>query len=74
MSYNGKENTKESTQCSNSCQQNSVIHYFAELVLIQTALIAIAVTLAAYCCKVINCCSPGQRMPVIKVQVPPAQQ
>uniref|UniRef100_A0A674BDC4 Uncharacterized protein n=1 Tax=Salmo trutta TaxID=8032 RepID=A0A674BDC4_SALTR len=67
MSYNGKENMKESTQCPNSCQQNSDIHYFAELVLIQTALIAISVTLAAYCCKVVN-------GPVIKVQVPPAQQ
>ncbi|XP_038849589.1 uncharacterized protein LOC120047996 isoform X2 [Salvelinus namaycush] len=53
---------------------NSATHYFAELILIQTALIAISVTLAAYCCKVVNCCSPGPRMPVITVQVPPAQQ
>uniref|UniRef100_A0A4W5K1C2 Uncharacterized protein n=1 Tax=Hucho hucho TaxID=62062 RepID=A0A4W5K1C2_9TELE len=53
---------------------NSASHYFAELVLIQTALIAISVTLAAYCCKVANCCSPGPQMPVITVQVPPAQQ
>uniref|UniRef100_A0A673XX42 Uncharacterized LOC115167030 n=1 Tax=Salmo trutta TaxID=8032 RepID=A0A673XX42_SALTR len=53
---------------------NSATHYFAELILIQTALIAISITLAAYCCKVVNCCSPGPRMPVITVQVPPAQQ
>uniref|UniRef100_A0A4W5N9K6 Uncharacterized protein n=1 Tax=Hucho hucho TaxID=62062 RepID=A0A4W5N9K6_9TELE len=53
---------------------NSTAHYFAELVLIHTALIAISVTLAAYCCKVVNCCSPEERMPVITVQVPPAQQ
>uniref|UniRef100_A0A8C7MM01 Uncharacterized LOC109881661 n=1 Tax=Oncorhynchus kisutch TaxID=8019 RepID=A0A8C7MM01_ONCKI len=62
------------THCSNSCQQASTGHYLAELVLINTALIAISVTLSAYCCKVVNCCSPGQRMPVITVQVPPAQQ
>uniref|UniRef100_A0A8C7HVP8 Uncharacterized LOC109881661 n=1 Tax=Oncorhynchus kisutch TaxID=8019 RepID=A0A8C7HVP8_ONCKI len=53
---------------------NSATHYFAELILIQTAIIAISVTLAAYCCKVVNCCSPGRRMPVITVQVPTAQQ
>ncbi|CAB1318601.1 unnamed protein product, partial [Coregonus sp. 'balchen'] len=41
---------------------NSAAHYLAEMVLIQTALIAISVTLAAYCCKVVNCCSRGPRM------------
>uniref|UniRef100_A0A4W5N9J2 Uncharacterized protein n=1 Tax=Hucho hucho TaxID=62062 RepID=A0A4W5N9J2_9TELE len=51
---------------------NSTTHYFAELVLIETALIAISVTLAAYCCKVVNCCSPDHEWGVI--QVPPAQQ
>lgn len=56
------KNMTQSTQYSNSFQQDSTAHYFAELVLIQTALIAISVTLAAYCCKVVNCCSPGQRM------------
>nr|XP_023997442.1 uncharacterized protein LOC112074513 isoform X1 [Salvelinus alpinus] len=65
-----------STDHNNTCYSitDSTAHYFAELVLIHTALIAISVTLAAYCCKVVNCCSPGQRMPVITVQVPPAQQ
>ncbi|XP_029576923.1 uncharacterized protein LOC115167031 isoform X1 [Salmo trutta] len=66
-----------STDHNNTCYsitQASTGHYLAELVLINTALIAISVTLAAYCCKVVNCCSPGQRMPVITVQVPPAQQ
>ncbi|CAL8384576.1 unnamed protein product [Arctogadus glacialis] len=38
--------------------------------LVQTALVAISITLAAYCCKVINCCSPGSRMPVITLQAP----
>uniref|UniRef100_A0A8C8FCV1 Uncharacterized protein n=1 Tax=Oncorhynchus tshawytscha TaxID=74940 RepID=A0A8C8FCV1_ONCTS len=53
-----------STDHNDSCYSitDSTAHYFAELVLIQTALIAISVTLAAYCCKVVNCCSPGQRM------------
>ncbi|KAK6294363.1 hypothetical protein J4Q44_G00351930 [Coregonus suidteri] len=65
-----------STDHDNTCYsfKDSTAHYFAELVLIHTALIAISVTLAAYCCKVVNCCSPGPRMPVITVQVPPAQQ
>ncbi|XP_052340672.1 uncharacterized protein LOC127913154 isoform X2 [Oncorhynchus keta] len=65
-----------STDHNDSCYSitDSTAHYFAELVLIQTALIAISVTLAAYCCKVVNCCSPGQRMPVITLQVPPTQQ
>ncbi|XP_036836873.1 uncharacterized protein LOC110526598 isoform X1 [Oncorhynchus mykiss] len=64
-----------STDHNDSCYSitASTGHYLAELVLINTALIAISVTLAAYCCKVVNCCSPGQRMPVITVQVPPAQ-
>ncbi|XP_070849487.1 membrane-spanning 4-domains subfamily A member 4A-like [Chaetodon trifascialis] len=49
-------------------------HFFAESVLIQVALMAISITLAAYCCKVVNCCLPAPKMPVITVQVPPAQQ
>ncbi|XP_055755825.1 uncharacterized protein LOC129834658 [Salvelinus fontinalis] len=65
-----------STDHDNTCYSitDATAHYFAEVVLIHTALIAISVTLAAYCCKVVNCCSPGQRMPVITLQVPPAQQ
>ncbi|KAK9524396.1 hypothetical protein VZT92_016793 [Zoarces viviparus] len=49
-------------------------HFFAEVVVIQAALFAISVTLAAYCCKVVNCCSPAPKMPVITVHVPPVQQ
>ncbi|XP_046905149.1 uncharacterized protein LOC124487124 isoform X2 [Hypomesus transpacificus] len=49
-------------------------HYTVEHFLIQTVSVAISVTLAAYCCKVINCCSPTSRMPVITVQAPPTQQ
>lgn len=49
-------------------------HFYAEIMLIQAALFAISVTLFAYCCKVVNCCSPAPKMPVITVQVPTAQQ
>ncbi|XP_046905152.1 uncharacterized protein LOC124487126 [Hypomesus transpacificus] len=48
--------------------------YSVEHFLIQAVSVAISVTLAAYCCKVINCCSPTSRMPVITVQAPPTQQ
>ncbi|XP_056155993.1 uncharacterized protein LOC130130338 [Lampris incognitus] len=57
------------------CQQlqNADYHRYAENILIHAALIAISATLAAYCCKVVNCCSPTANMPVITVQAPPAQ-
>ncbi|XP_037832617.1 uncharacterized protein LOC108242261 isoform X2 [Kryptolebias marmoratus] len=45
-------------------------HFFAGGVLIQAALLAISVTLAAYCCKVVNCCGPAPKMPMITVQTP----
>ncbi|XP_061139938.1 uncharacterized protein LOC133157414 [Syngnathus typhle] len=32
---------------------------------------AISVTLAVYACKVVNCCGPAGKMPVITVQTPP---
>lgn len=49
-------------------------HFFAEGVLIQVALFAISITLVAYTCKVVNCCSPAPKVPVITIQAPPAQQ
>ncbi|XP_034712751.1 uncharacterized protein LOC117934834 isoform X1 [Etheostoma cragini] len=48
-------------------------HIFAEGVLIEAALLAISITLAVYSCKVVNCCSPASKMPVITVQAPPVQ-
>uniref|UniRef100_A0A3Q3XEA3 Uncharacterized protein n=1 Tax=Mola mola TaxID=94237 RepID=A0A3Q3XEA3_MOLML len=48
-------------------------HFFAESLVIQVALLAISVTLAAYCCKVVNCCVPAPKMPVITLQAPPVQ-
>lgn len=58
------------------CQkiENVQSHFFAGGVLIQATLLAISATLAAYCCKVVNCCGPAPKMPVITVQSPPAQQ
>ncbi|XP_026208882.1 uncharacterized protein LOC113157536 [Anabas testudineus] len=47
---------------------------YAACAVIQALLFAISVTLAAYCCKVVNCCSPTPKMPVITVQPPSVQQ
>lgn len=49
-------------------------HFYAEGVLIEAALLAISVTLAVYCCKVVNCCTPAPKMTVITVQAPAVQQ
>lgn len=49
-------------------------HFYAECVVIHVALLAISATLAAYCCKVANCCGPAPKMPVITVQAAPVQQ
>lgn len=49
-------------------------HLYAECVLIHATLVAISATLAAYCCKVINCCGPASKMPIITVQAPPVQE
>ncbi|XP_029382476.1 uncharacterized protein LOC115059027 [Echeneis naucrates] len=54
--------------------ENAQSHFHAECVVIHTALLAISVTLAAYCCKVVNCCTPAPKVPVITVQAPPVQQ
>ncbi|XP_030194848.1 uncharacterized protein LOC115529862 isoform X2 [Gadus morhua] len=65
--YSNKTTTKQSI-----CEKmDNVFHNLhAGGTLVQTALVAISITLAVYCCKVINCCSPGSRMPVITVQAP----
>ncbi|KAL1007463.1 hypothetical protein UPYG_G00087160 [Umbra pygmaea] len=52
----------------------STTHFYAEWILIQIALFVMSATLAAYCCKVVRCCSAGERMPVITVQAAPPQQ
>ncbi|XP_042339494.1 uncharacterized protein si:ch211-212k18.8 [Plectropomus leopardus] len=57
-----------------SMAANAYSHFFAECVLIQAALLAISFTLVAYSFKVINCCAPPPKMPVITVQAPPVQQ
>lgn len=54
--------------------ESSQDHFYAEGAVIQATLLAISAALAAYCCKVVNCCSPAPKMPVITVQAPPVQQ
>ncbi|XP_030636418.1 uncharacterized protein LOC115817284 [Chanos chanos] len=49
-------------------------HLVAGEMLVLAAQIAISATVAAYCCKVVQCCSPRAHMPVITVTVPPAPQ
>ncbi|KAJ0055863.1 hypothetical protein NL108_013987 [Boleophthalmus pectinirostris] len=53
---------------------NAHMHLFAELLLVHVALFAISVTLVVYACKVVNCCSPAPKVPVIMIQAPPAPQ
>lgn len=65
-------NPTDTDKCRSLLDANS--HLFAEGVAIQAALLAISFTLVAYCYKVINCCSPSPKMPVITVQAPPVQQ
>ncbi|RVE60140.1 hypothetical protein OJAV_G00178000 [Oryzias javanicus] len=47
------------------------IRVFAGSLLIQTALLAISITLVAYCCKVVKCCGPAPKVPMITVQTHP---
>ncbi|KAM8898834.1 membrane-spanning 4-domains subfamily A member 4A-like [Spinachia spinachia] len=65
-------NTTDLETCEKIESVNS--HFFAEILVIQAALFAISVTLAAYCCKVVNCCSPAPKMPVITLHAPPPVQ
>ncbi|KAL7375825.1 hypothetical protein ABVT39_024671 [Epinephelus coioides] len=70
--YYYSHNSEEMEKCRKYSDANS--HLFAEGIAIQVALLAISFTLVAYCYKVINCCSPAPKMPVITVQAPPVQQ
>ncbi|KAG7330097.1 hypothetical protein KOW79_006319 [Hemibagrus wyckioides] len=42
--------------------------------LVQATQIALSATLAAFCCKVIQCCSPKRNVPVVVVNTPPGPQ
>ncbi|KAK2914180.1 hypothetical protein QQF64_029939 [Cirrhinus molitorella] len=42
--------------------------------LVMAVQIALSATLAAYCCKVIQCCSPASSVPIITVNGPPDSQ
>ncbi|XP_041926524.1 uncharacterized protein LOC121690163 isoform X2 [Alosa sapidissima] len=49
-------------------------HYSAEIKVVMATILGISITLATYCCKVIQCCSPAGFMPVITVNAPPAPE
>ncbi|CAK6968651.1 uncharacterized protein LOC128384330 [Scomber scombrus] len=49
-------------------------HFHADGAIIATLLFAISAALVAYCCKVVNCCSPAPKMPVITVHTTAVQQ
>ncbi|KAM7377677.1 hypothetical protein PAMA_014130 [Pampus argenteus] len=51
--------------------ESTQAHFYAEFTVIHAALLAISATLATYCCKVVNCCSPAAKIPVITVHSPP---
>lgn len=70
--YFAHELRNETTNQQSICDklENAFYNLHAGGALVQTALLAISITLAVYCCKVINCCSPPSRMPVITLQAP----
>ncbi|KAM4537209.1 uncharacterized protein PAE49_021567 [Odontesthes bonariensis] len=70
------ENDNSTHNYGEICHQIESIqsHFYAGGVVIQATLLAISATLAAYCCKVVNCCGPAPKIPVIAVQTPPAEQ
>ncbi|XP_053484880.1 uncharacterized protein LOC128609955 [Ictalurus furcatus] len=49
-------------------------HIIGIQMLVQLTQIALSATLAAFCCKVIQCCSPRSNVPVIVVNAPPGPQ
>ncbi|KAK7910263.1 hypothetical protein WMY93_014947 [Mugilogobius chulae] len=70
------ENVNSTDWSSDFCRQmeTSRYHFSTELVVVQVALLCISVTLAAYACKVVNCCTQAPKVPVIEIQVPPAPE
>ncbi|XP_041842490.1 uncharacterized protein LOC121640710 isoform X2 [Melanotaenia boesemani] len=68
------DNESTTTPYNDICQQitNVHSHFYAGGVLIQVTLLAISATLAAYSCKVVNCCGPAPKIPVISIQTPPS--
>uniref|UniRef100_A0A1A8CZ90 Membrane-spanning 4-domains subfamily A member 4A-like n=1 Tax=Nothobranchius kadleci TaxID=1051664 RepID=A0A1A8CZ90_NOTKA len=58
------------------CHQIEFIffNFYGGGVLVQATVLAISASLMAYCCKVVNCCGPAPKMPVIMVQTPPGPE
>ncbi|CAL8325568.1 unnamed protein product [Lota lota] len=71
--YYHNQTTAENILCERmgASSAHAYSHLYVGGILVQLTLVAISVTLTVYCCKVINCCTPGSKMPVITVQAPP---
>ncbi|KAJ8246301.1 hypothetical protein GJAV_G00266060 [Gymnothorax javanicus] len=69
-----EHNETESLESSCRKMKNATSHFHAEVLLINIAILAICVTLAAYSGKTLNCCGARTSTPVITISAPPAQQ
>ncbi|XP_037387804.1 uncharacterized protein LOC108440106 isoform X1 [Pygocentrus nattereri] len=68
--YNYENSTLHQDLCERMLEAHS--HLVGLKMLCQAAQVAISATLAAFCCKVIQCCSPRASMPMIVVNAPTA--
>ncbi|CAL8240390.1 unnamed protein product [Merluccius merluccius] len=62
--WDGHNETDDMGKLCRQLQASSAasIHCYAGELLVQLALVTISATLAVYCCKVVQCCSPASRM------------
>ncbi|XP_036452535.1 uncharacterized protein LOC118825813 [Colossoma macropomum] len=70
--YHDENTTSPETMCEKLREAH--IHVEGLEMLCQAAQVAISATLAAFCCKVIQCCSPQTSVPMIVVNAPTAPQ
>ncbi|KAK2913496.1 hypothetical protein QQF64_030752 [Cirrhinus molitorella] len=70
--YNSSKMTYENETCIYLEKGLGLLHLLDQLT--ETTQIALSVTLAAYCCKVIPCCSPRSHVPVVVMTPPTAPQ
>ncbi|XP_036452534.1 uncharacterized protein LOC118825812 isoform X2 [Colossoma macropomum] len=70
--YHYENATSQHELCDKLMEAHSHLQGLA--MLCQAAQVAISATLAAFCCKVIQCCSPQTSVPMIVVNAPTAPQ
>ncbi|XP_051508395.1 uncharacterized protein LOC127414413 isoform X2 [Myxocyprinus asiaticus] len=70
--HDSNVNYEETNETSNTCLllMNGFYNLYSLDQLMEAAQIALSVTLAAYCCKVIQSCSPSSQVPVIVMKSP----